>query len=169
MTIVLRVRYGQVSGDIRSFGTARRAQARACLSTWARVTVVLLTFSVLVQGGGGYGVEVAGVEGRTLSAADTAVAKGIWGPTRCSRAKEVLWGLLARGFYVSPLWGVQYQHLLRLARQVCIPGTTQTLVQAVLEYRDPPPSTGPVGRALQAARQLGWQRREIWWHWDVPG
>ena len=53
MTIVLRVRYGQVSGDIRSFGTARRAQARACLSTGARVTVVLMTFRVLVQGGGG--------------------------------------------------------------------------------------------------------------------
>ena len=51
--IVLRVRYGQVSGDIRSFGTARRTQARPCLSTWARVTVVLLTFSVLAQGGGG--------------------------------------------------------------------------------------------------------------------
>ena len=43
-----------------------------------------------------------------MSAADTAAAKVIWGPTRCSRAKEVLWGLLARGFYVSPLWRVQY-------------------------------------------------------------
>ena len=52
-TIVLRVRYGQVSGDIRSFGTARRAQARACRSTGARVTVVLMTFRVLAQGGDG--------------------------------------------------------------------------------------------------------------------
>ena len=49
------MRYGQVSGDIRSFGTARRAQARACLSTEARVTVVLMTFRVLAQGGGGVG------------------------------------------------------------------------------------------------------------------
>ena len=49
---MLRVRYGQVSGDISSFGTAPRAQARACLSTGARVTVVLMTFSVLAQGGG---------------------------------------------------------------------------------------------------------------------
>ena len=37
-----------------------------------------------------YGVELADVEGRTLSAADTVAAKVIWGPTRCSRAKEVL-------------------------------------------------------------------------------
>ena len=62
-----------------------------------------------------YGVEPADVEGRTLSAADTAAAKAIQGPTRGSRAKEILSGLLARGFYVSPLWRVQYQHLLWLA------------------------------------------------------
>ena len=63
-----------------------------------------------------YGVELADVEGRTLSAAGTAAAKAMWGPTRCSRAKEVLWGLLARGFYVWPLWRVQYHCLLWLAR-----------------------------------------------------
>ena len=40
-----------------------------------------------------YRVELADVDGHTLPAADTAVAKAIWGPTRCSRAKEVLWGL----------------------------------------------------------------------------
>ena len=37
-----------------------------------------------------YGVELADVEGRTMSAEDTATAKAIWGPTRCSRANEVL-------------------------------------------------------------------------------
>ena len=63
-----------------------------------------------------YGVELADVEGLTLSAADTTAAKAIWGPMQCSRAKEVLWGLLARGFYVSPLGRVQHQRLLRLAR-----------------------------------------------------
>ena len=31
----------------------RVAQARACLSTPARVTVILMTFTVLAQGGGG--------------------------------------------------------------------------------------------------------------------
>ena len=41
------------NGDTCFFGTARRAQALPCLSTGARVTVVLLTFRVLAQGGGG--------------------------------------------------------------------------------------------------------------------
>ena len=50
------MRYGQVSGDICSFGTARRAQARACLSTGARFTVVLMTFKVLAQGGAGVAI-----------------------------------------------------------------------------------------------------------------
>ena len=44
---------GRLQGGVKvhSFGTVRRAQAQACLSTGARLTVVLLTFSVLVQGG----------------------------------------------------------------------------------------------------------------------
>ena len=75
-------------------------------------------------------MERADVKGRTLSSTDTAAAKAIWGLTRCSRAKEVLWGLLllVRGFYVLPLWHVQYQRLLWLARQACTPCTTHTLV-----------------------------------------
>ena len=44
----------QSEREVHSFGTARRAQARAGLSTGARLTVVFLTFSVLAQGGGGY-------------------------------------------------------------------------------------------------------------------
>ena len=40
------------NGDTCFFGTARRVQARACLSTGARVTVVLLIFRVLAQRGG---------------------------------------------------------------------------------------------------------------------
>ena len=78
-------------------------------------------------------VELADVEGRTLSAADTAAAKAIRGPTRCSRAKEVLWGLPAGGFYVLPLWCMLYRCLLWLTRQARTLGTTQTLVQGVLD------------------------------------
>ena len=111
-----------------------------------------------------YGVQLADVEGRILSLADTAAVKAMWGPTWCSRAKEVPWCMLARGFYVSPMWRVQYQRLLWLACKAPTPGATQTLVQAVLECRDPLPSMGPVGRTLQAASQMGWQRREGWWH-----
>ena len=55
-----------------------------------------------------YKVQRAAVEGHTMSAAETAAAKAVWGPMRCSRAKKAPWGLLATGFYVSPLWCVQY-------------------------------------------------------------
>ena len=117
-----------------------------------------------------YGVELADVEGHTLPAADTAAAKAVWGPTRCSWAGQ--------GSPPGPL-GHGLLCIAFVARAVPAPaparppartpGTTRTLVQAVLECRDPLPSTGPMGRALQAARQLGWQRREGWWHWDVLG
>ena len=32
-----------------------------------------------------------------------------------------------------------------------------------------PPSTGPVGRALQDTRMLGWVALEGWWKWRLPG
>ena len=43
----------QSEGGAYSFGTVRRAQAQAWLSTRARLTVVFLTFSILMQGTGG--------------------------------------------------------------------------------------------------------------------
>ena len=45
---------------------------------------------------------------------------------------RILWGVLARGCYVSPLWRVQYQRLLWHASYVRTPGTTKAVVQAVL-------------------------------------
>ena len=67
-------------------GLAIKRRVR-CLPTFRMQQAVLgaLAYSVAL-----YGVEPADVEGRTLSAADTAAAKVIWGPTRYSRAKEVL-------------------------------------------------------------------------------
>ena len=53
-----------------------------------------------------YGVDLADVDGRSPLVADTAAAKAILGPARCSRAKGVLCGLLAAGFYVLPVWRV---------------------------------------------------------------
>ena len=43
----------QSEGEVFSFGTAPPAQAWACLGAGAHLTVVFLTFSVLVQGEGG--------------------------------------------------------------------------------------------------------------------
>ena len=62
-------------------------------------------------------------------------------------------GPLDQGFSMPrPFWRVQYQRLLWLSWQAHTPGTTQTLVQAVLECRDSLPYTEPVGKAVQATR-----------------
>ena len=42
-------------------------------------------------------------------------------------------------------------------------------MQAVLEERPKLPLTGPVGRALQDTRRLGWVALEGWWKWRLPG
>ena len=89
-------------------------QRMGCLPTFSMREAALGTLANSVAL---YGVELADIEGRTLASTDTAAAKAIWGSTRCSQAKEVLWGLLAGGFYVSPLLRVQYQRMLWLARQ----------------------------------------------------
>ena len=59
----------QSEGEGYSFGPARRAQARVCLSTRARLTVIFLTFSVLAQGG----ISTSSVR-QLLGAADTQTA-----------------------------------------------------------------------------------------------
>ena len=43
------------------------------------------------------------------------------------------------------------------------------LIQVVVEETNRPPVTGPVGRALQAVRQLRWEAVRGWWVWRVPG
>ena len=58
-----------------------------CLPTFSLREVVLGTLAKCVAM---YGLELADIEGRTPSAADTAAAKALWGPARCSRAKAVL-------------------------------------------------------------------------------
>ena len=49
-TILLRVRYGQVFGDIRSFDTAVARKHPLVQAPGPSVTVVFLTFLVLAQG-----------------------------------------------------------------------------------------------------------------------
>ena len=125
---------GQRLAVQKGMGPVLRAPLDKCLAITRRVgclpTLLMpqAMLGTLANSVAPYGVELADFEGRTLSAADTAAAKAIWGPTLCSRAKEVLLGLLAKGFYVSPLWCVRYQRLLWLACHAHMPGTTQTVV-----------------------------------------
>ena len=116
-----------------------------------------------------YGVELADVGSRDVARLELAAVRALWGPTRTSRAKEVLWAVLVPGHRVSPVWRLQYSRVLWLARQARTPGAGQVLVQAILEETDRPPDTGPVGRALQSVRQLRWEAVHGWWVWRVPG
>ena len=116
-----------------------------------------------------YGVELADVGSRDVARLELAAVRALWGPTRTSRAKEVLWAVLVPGHRVSPMWRLQYSRVLWLARQARTPGAGQVLVQAILEETDRPPDTGPVGRALQSVRQLRWEAVHGWWVWRVPG
>ena len=86
-----------------------------------------------------------------MRALDSLAAIALWGPTRVSRNREVLWSVLTHGHRVAPSWRAQYQRLLWLAQASATTGTVQVLVQAVLEERPKPPLTGPVGRALARA------------------
>ena len=116
-----------------------------------------------------YGVELADVGSRDVARLELAAVRALWGPTRTSRAKEVLWAVLTPGHRVSPAWRLQYSRVLWLARQARVPGAGQVLVQAIWEETDRPPDTGPVGRALQSVRQLRWEAVHGWWVWRVPG
>ena len=116
-----------------------------------------------------WGSELAEVGEADMRALDSLAAIALWGPTRVSRNREVLWSVLTPGHRVAPSWRAQYQRLLWLAQASATTGTVQVLVQAVLEERPKPPLTGPVGRALQDTRRLGWVALEGWWKWRLPG
>ena len=116
-----------------------------------------------------HGVAVASVADPDLGGFETAVLRAVWGATRLSRAKEVVFTVLTKGHRVSPIMHTRYERVLWLTRVARRPGVTQVLTQAVWEQTCRPPCTGPVGRALQAMATLGWRPREGWWCWDVPG
>ena len=52
---------------------------------------------------GMYGVEAAMATERDLLKLETSVLKAVWGPTRRSRAKEVLFAVLLKGHRMSPV------------------------------------------------------------------
>ena len=116
-----------------------------------------------------YGVELADVGCRDVARLEVAAVLALWGPTRTSGAKEVLWAVPVPGHRVSPVWRLQYLTALPLARQSRTQGAGQVLVRAILEGTDRPPDTGPVGRALQSVRHLCWEAVHGWWVWRVPG
>ena len=102
-----------------------------------------------------HGVAVASVTDSDLGCFKTAVLRAVWGATRLSRAKEVVFTVLTKGHRVSPVMHTRYERVLWLVRVARRPRVTQVLTQAVWEHHCRPPCTGPLGRALQTVATLG--------------
>ena len=59
-----------------------------------------------------------------LRGLETAVVRALWGATRLSRAKEIVFTVLSKGHRVSPVMHTWYERLLWLARVARRPGVT---------------------------------------------
>ena len=59
-----------------------------------------------------HGVAIASVTERDLRGLETAVVRALWGATRLSRAKEVIFTVLSKGHRVSPIMHTRYERLL---------------------------------------------------------
>ena len=116
-----------------------------------------------------HGVAVALVTDRDLMGLETMVLQAVWGTTRLSRAKEVVFVVLTPGHHVPPLMHTCYERVLWMTRIARTPGPVQVPVQAIWESGHRPPTTGPFGHALHVVRLLGWQPLGGWWSWVVPG
>ena len=77
---------------------------------------------------GMYGVEAAMATDRDPLKLETSVLKAVWGPTRRSRAKEVLFAVLMKCHCLSLVMRAQYLSVAWLARTARTPGTLQVCV-----------------------------------------
>ena len=74
-----------------------------------------------------YGVEIADVGSRDVARLELAAVRAMWGPTRTSGAKEVLWAVLVPGHRVSLVWRLHYSRVLWLARQAQLVGVARAV------------------------------------------
>ena len=114
------------------------------------------------------GVELADVAPRDVSTLESAIMTAMWGPNRPCRAKEVVFALLLPWHRVAPSMVVPYKRMCWLAHIARVPGTAQTVTQAIGEHTEEPKGTGPLGRALQEFRRLGWRNQRGWSSWTMP-
>ena len=82
---------------------------------------------------------------------------------------EIVFALLVPGHRVASTMVIPYRRMCQLAQQARTRGTPQTIIQAIWEAVPTPKVTGPLGRALQEFRKLGWQLLTGWWQWTYPG
>ena len=89
---VLQERFARGAAILRRVG---------CLPTFRMREVAIGT---LALANAMYGVEVADVSSRDVARLELAAVRALWGPTRTSWAKEVLWAVLMPGHRLSPMW-----------------------------------------------------------------
>ena len=123
--------------------------------------------STLILPAGLHAASLVDIARGAIARLDAAVMRALWGPTRPCRATEVVMAFFCAGHRVLPSMVCDYQRLTWLAARGRTEGPLQLLTQAVWEAG--PKRGGPMGRALQTAKGLGWEPLEGWWKWSVPG
>ena len=123
----------------------------------------------MIIAGALYGVELADISKKIAATLESTVMCAVWGPSRPCRSKEIVFALLVPGHRVAPTMVIPYRRMCWLARQARTRSTPQTIIQAIWEAVPTPKVTGPLGRALQEFRKLGWQPLMGWWKWTYPG
>ena len=116
-----------------------------------------------------YGVGLADISKKTVGALESTVMYALWGPVRPCRSKQIVFALVVPGHRVAPTMVIPYRRMCWLARQVRTRSKPQTIIQAIWEAVPMPKVTGPLGRAPQEFRKLGWQPLMGWWKWTYPG
>ena len=128
-----------------------------------------LIVAVMILAAGLYGAELADVTMRHAMGLEVAVLHMLWGPTRPCRAKEMVFALLVPRQRVAPTMLIPYKRARWLANLARTRGTPQSIAQAVWQTDPVPKKTGPMGRAMEELRKLGWLPVQGWWQWTYPG
>ena len=89
-------------------------------------------------------VAIALVMDRDLLGLETMVLRAVWGATRLSRAKEVVFVVLTPGHRISPVMHTRYERVLWMARIACTLGPVQVLMQVIWESDHRPPNVGAI-------------------------
>ena len=151
----------------RRIGEAKKALKKTrtipgCFDRKATVAAVMIIAAALFR------VELADISWRDTSNLESAIMGAIWGPSRPYRTKEIVFAVLLPGHRVAPSVVIPYRRMCWLAHLVRNPGTARTVAQAIWEGMQSPKPTGPLGRALQEFRWLGWCNMRGWWQWSLP-
>ena len=100
---------------------------------------------------------------------ETVALRSVWGATRLSQAKEIVFSVLAPGHRISPVMHMRYECIVWLAWVARCPGVTEVFMNVIWECGPQPLMDSLVGRAFHTLRALGCHPREGCWCRDVPG